>query len=303
MLKRELFLLEPSWLSCSVSTLLLGRISSVHFKSLPGLRDIVTNFVDIPLRDEEEETEDSQDGFDSKENSQTAVGTSTPKSSSRSSLTSKTPPRTAAKGRIDLKKRNQYGEYQIHLACKKGDVAKLRQILQTPGVEVNVTDHAGNTPLHEAVLAGSADCVQLLLEFGLQPTIDFFFLVTPPKKAAAGAAPAKKKKFADLLAVDEGQETPVHYAVLNGRTEILKLILEFTLGQENKPSSQHPKLADILMINGVWMESLVEEGEIKDLLRDYRQMLKPAPTQDLTLPLALVTSPRFQVLLRNSLHR
>ena len=88
--------------------------------------------------------------------------------------------------RINLNKRNHYGEYPLHIACKKGKLDDIRQILRTSGVNVNVTDHNKNTPLHEAVMRGNLEGVQLLLNFVPYPSVTSFF------KPAAASSPNNK---------------------------------------------------------------------------------------------------------------
>lgn len=49
--KRELYLLEPHWLSSSVSTLLLGTLANVQFK-VPPRSGIINSFVNVQLDDD-----------------------------------------------------------------------------------------------------------------------------------------------------------------------------------------------------------------------------------------------------------
>ena len=39
--------------------------------------------------------------------------------------------------KIDVVKRNKFGETRVHRECKRGDAAMLRLCLQSPGVDVN----------------------------------------------------------------------------------------------------------------------------------------------------------------------
>ncbi|XP_073696094.1 SMC5-SMC6 complex localization factor protein 1-like [Garra rufa] len=58
---------------------------------------------------------------------------------------------------------NAAGETLLHRACIRNQVETLLRILSVPGTDVNIKDHAGWTPLHEACNHGSTDCVQALL--------------------------------------------------------------------------------------------------------------------------------------------
>ena len=69
---------------------------------------------------------------------------------------------TGNKKTVYLDKRNQYGEFPLHLACRRRNLPNVRAILGTTGVNVNVTDNNLNTPLHEAVENGFIDVVKVI---------------------------------------------------------------------------------------------------------------------------------------------
>ncbi|KAK3930791.1 Tonsoku-like protein [Frankliniella fusca] len=64
-----------------------------------------------------------------------------------------------------LWRRNEKGETKLHTACIAGNEKAVRTLL-AQGCEVNATDNAGWTPLHEAANHGFLDIVELLLENG-----------------------------------------------------------------------------------------------------------------------------------------
>lgn len=63
-----------------------------------------------------------------------------------------------------LHKVNMVGETLLHRACKRNQVERLIGALHVPGVDINVKDHAGWTPLHEACNHGSIECVHAILQ-------------------------------------------------------------------------------------------------------------------------------------------
>ncbi|PIK60991.1 putative BRCA1-associated RING domain protein 1-like [Apostichopus japonicus] len=93
-------------------------------------------------------------------------------------------------------KRNIRGETPLHLACIKGDLVHVQELLQK-GSDPNVKDHAGWTPLHEACNHGFVDIVAALLDNGA--------LINMP-------------------GLDN--DSPLHDAVASNRPNIVKLLIE-----------------------------------------------------------------------------
>ncbi|XP_066237941.1 SMC5-SMC6 complex localization factor protein 1 isoform X2 [Saccopteryx leptura] len=100
--------------------------------------------------------------------------------------------------KMAFRKPNLKGETALHRACKNNQVEKLILLLSLPGVDINVKDNAGWTPLHEACNYGSTVCVQEILQ---------------------------RCPEVDLLTQVDGV-TPLHDALSNGHVEIGKLLLQ-----------------------------------------------------------------------------
>ncbi|XP_042643539.1 SMC5-SMC6 complex localization factor protein 1 isoform X2 [Tyto alba] len=94
--------------------------------------------------------------------------------------------------------RNIKGEATLHKACISNKVERLIQLLSIPGIDINVKDYAGWTPLHEACNHGSTVCVREILQ---------------------------RCPEVDLLSQVDGV-TPLHDALSNGHVEIGKLLLQ-----------------------------------------------------------------------------
>ncbi|XP_032129891.1 SMC5-SMC6 complex localization factor protein 1 isoform X2 [Sapajus apella] len=100
--------------------------------------------------------------------------------------------------KMNFHKTNLKGETALHRACINNQVEKLILLLSLPGVDINVKDNAGWTPLHEACNYGNTVCVQEILQ---------------------------RCPEVDLLTQVDGV-TPLHDALSNGHVEIGKLLLQ-----------------------------------------------------------------------------
>ncbi|CAH6787474.1 SMC5-SMC6 complex localization factor protein 1 isoform X2 [Phodopus roborovskii] len=100
--------------------------------------------------------------------------------------------------KMNFHKTNLKGETALHRACIKNQVEKLIILLSLPGIDINVKDNAGWTPLHEACNYGNTVCVQEILQ---------------------------RCPEVDLLTQVDGV-TPLHDALSNGHVEIGKLLLQ-----------------------------------------------------------------------------
>ncbi|XP_076995259.1 SMC5-SMC6 complex localization factor protein 1 [Tamandua tetradactyla] len=100
--------------------------------------------------------------------------------------------------RMNFHKTNLKGETALHRACIANQVEKLILLLSLPGIDINVKDNAGWTPLHEACNYGNTVCVQEILQ---------------------------RCPEVDLLTQVDGV-TPLHDALSNGHVEIGKLLLQ-----------------------------------------------------------------------------
>ena len=72
--------------------------------------------------------------------------------------------------RNTLEKKNVKGESKLHVACNKGEVEKVKELLRA-GADPNTQDHAGWTPLHDVVSNNRLDIARILLEAEANPSV------------------------------------------------------------------------------------------------------------------------------------
>ena len=112
--------------------------------------------------------------------------------------------------RSNLEKKNFKGESKLHMACTKGDVAKVKELLSL-GANPNTQDHAGWTPLHDVVSANRLDLAMLLLEAEANPSVPSL----------------------------EERTTALHDAVTNGLEEIVRLLVSRGADRDAKDKLGH----------------------------------------------------------------
>ena len=262
----ELYLLEPSWLSAQVSSEMISiqTNTNISISSSNGLRSIKETYIDKEVVSVEESTEtggpeDEEDSSVVDDSVTDPVATSTPvrpkrgrprRNQNTESREATPAPSTVKKRRgpkINLSKTNKYGETPLHIAAKKGDLGRLEACLDTPGVDVNVADNNGYTPLAEAVANNKREAVEMLLKFTPKSyNITNYF--SPSRSSSSSSV--KQKVRVDLLKknTDESDlKNPFHEAVSNDNLGIVSLLLE-TVAEEDEQEGESglPSLVQLL---------------------------------------------------------
>ena len=166
-------------------------------------------------------------------------------------------------------------DHAIHVAADAGDVARVRELLDTDPTLVSRGDRAGGSPLHRAVAAGARAVIELLLDRGA--AID----------ALHGAGPASDSGYApadfapiDLalwngpyfgirgdvatarLLLDRGAASDLAIAAALGDLERVRAILEADPGriQETRPSGKRALSTAVQFGHEAIVRLLLERG-------------------------------------------
>lgn len=134
---------------------------------------------------------------------------------------------------------NENGETALHMAIKNGNIDVLRLLLEH-GAEVNCNEYKnGLSPLHLAIIEyGVLEIIQMLLE-----------------------------KNADVNATSYDGKTPLHFAILSNKPNIVKLLLLFNADNMTRNNFDHAKLQIILPRPVLSIESDEDEFEYEEYLR------------------------------------
>ena len=246
----QLYLLQPAWLAALVSSALLHRLYGREEGETTSLRSLITGFINISVSEMPEVP------------APLLVSTPKPKPSalgSKSSAPSLLSPKPGRK--VNVTKRNQYGEIVLHGFAKKGNLARMRECLLTPGLDINSRDNNGWTPLHEAVVSGNQEAVRLLVEH--QPssrTLHHFF---SPSTAA------RRPGRVDLLAGDkEHGMNPVQEAVSHDQVEMVRFLLDTVAARSPGLATLQEVLA-ARTAGGLVLADLARSTPMEELLASY----------------------------------
>jgi len=119
----------------------------------------------------------------------------------------------------------------LHQAARDGDLTAVNDMLMDETLDVNAPDEVmGNTPLHEAAIAGRSAVAQALIAAGANVDARNEPDLTPLHYAAM----TDNVTVAQILASNGGQVnaksflgyTPLHYAAMTGSPEMVQFLIE-----------------------------------------------------------------------------
>lgn len=123
-----------------------------------------------------------------------------------------------------------FGDTVLHAAASSGSLETVSYLLEAgAGVIINTMDLRNKTPIVCAVLAGSFDMVELLLEHGakLNPKAAWHSTALHAAVRADDLTIVEQllARGSDVNAQDEACCTPLHYAVERGHLEIIQCLI------------------------------------------------------------------------------
>ncbi|MFA6186366.1 MAG: ankyrin repeat domain-containing protein [Phycisphaerae bacterium] len=123
------------------------------------------------------------------------------------------------------------GERPIHRAAFKGDIEKVRKIIEKNPNQVNVQDFSNKTPLYYSSAAGHVEVVKFLLAHGANIELGNDHGERPLAKAAKfkhyDVAKILLEHGAKVNCKDDSGYTPLHEASLQSGKDMVNLLLEY----------------------------------------------------------------------------
>jgi len=157
----------------------------------------------------------------------------------------------------------------IHLAAFAGDLEQTKSLIDQ-GVDINLRDDRGYTPLHYAAMAGNTQVAELLIAEGalinVQGSVDPGRTVDSPLHLAVyyGRTEVARlliSKSADVEIKDAGDCTPLYQAAYMGHKDIVEILLaaDAQVDAQNRESQTplysaaragRPDIVELLLNNG-----------------------------------------------------
>ena len=159
-------------------------------------------------------------------------------------------------------------EKPIHKAAYKGDLKKVKEIIDRDPNQINVQQARGFTPLHLASGKGHIEIVEFLLNHGADIELEIFNGETPLMLAAQHARHRRYETIKTLLEhgakvnhKDEDGRTALHYAAMYSGKEVMNLLISYGADVNAKEEYQITPLHRAAMLNNIEaVKALVEHG-------------------------------------------
>ena len=152
------------------------------------------------------------------------------------------------------------GSTPLHWAAHSIHGACLNKCLIELGAPLNAVNREGRTPLHNAIIFGSVDAVQTLLEAGADAFAkdnihcNAFHLAVMHNRKAALRILLKESRMLSLLHEGNSKgETPVHTALRTSQRDILAILMPVVQGQiSNQKDANGNNYLHLAATSGDW---------------------------------------------------
>jgi hypothetical protein len=128
---------------------------------------------------------------------------------------------------VDEKRRRDI--YEFMNGATTGDVHKIRSLIEN-GVNPNISDPTGLTPLMAASYSGNVEILELLLEAGVpidtKDSLGYTALMFACNSGQLSCTRFLVKKGANINEVDNDGSTPIMFSAQHGYNDIVRLLLE-----------------------------------------------------------------------------
>lgn len=179
-------------------------------------------------------------------------------------------------------------ERPIHKAAWKGDLKKVKRIIEKHPAQINVQDWIGCTPLYYASTKGHTEIVEFLLAHGADIELGNDKGERPLAKAATfGHYKTVKTLLAHGATVnckDKFGRTPLHEAALWSGKEVTNLLLSYGADVSARDKYENTPLHQAVMLNNIEAAKALVEHGADIFAKNYYDYRKPAEKWEVAPP-------------------
>ncbi len=177
-------------------------------------------------------------------------------------------------------------EKPIHKAAYKGDLKKVKEIIDRDPNEINVQDAQGFTPLHLASGKGHIEIVEFLLNHGADIESEIFNGDTPLLVAARYARHGQYETIKTLLEhgakvnhKDKHGRAALHDAAMYSGKEVINLLISYGADVNARDKHQSTPLHQAAMLNNIEAAKALVEHGADIFAKNYHDYSKPPPVR------------------------
>ena len=179
----------------------------------------------------------------------------------------------------------------IHKAAYKGDLKKVKNIIEKDPSQINIQDISGWTPLHLASGKGHIEIVEFLLNHGADIELEIFNGDTPLLVAARYARYGKYETIKTLLEhgakvnhKDKHGRAALHDAAMYSGKEVMNLLISYGADVNARDEHQSTPLHQAAMLNNIEAAKALVEHGADIFAKNYHDYSKPLPEGMLLTP-------------------
>jgi len=181
-----------------------------------------------------------------------------------------------------------FGKKPIHKAAYKGDLKKVREIIEKDPSQINIQDSRGWTPLQLASGKGHIEIVEFLLNHGADTELENIHGERPLWLAAKFGRYETIKTLLEHGATvnnkDKHGRTALHDAAMWSGEKVINLLISYGADVNARDEHQSTPLHQAAMLNNIEAAKALVEHGADIFAKNYHDYRKPPPDGRLRPP-------------------